>query len=123
MGFLDWIKRRERDRVPSENKPDDVGRKHTISPIWQPAPYKAHSSGYLVQPCVGWSEKGYHPGLVTKAPGAEPKTQWGAATPTYKRALAESHSAFAGWLESHEAEMDNARRSGTARRRGPSMER
>lgn len=111
MGLLDWVKRRgmpdsrEPDKAPDINNVPGLG----ISPIWQPEPYKERSSRYLVQPCVGWSEKGYHAGLAVAAPNGETATHWGAASPNKSRAMCEAYSAFSGWLENHEARLDHAK--------------
>ena len=115
MGLLDWLKRG--DRPEGALKPVmPVVETQNISPIWLPAPYTDRSSGYRVQPCVGWSEKGYHPGLTVAPPGEEGVTSWGEPFGEQRHALAASYSAFSGWIESHEAQRDERDRSDRAGR-------
>jgi hypothetical protein len=122
MAFLDWMKTHRNKGAQSERgeRQNDISQAG-IRPIWQPEPYRVRSSGYLVQPCVGWSEKGYHAGLLVKSPQGEAITQWCPAVASKGRATAEAHSAFSGWLESHEAHLDYAKES--HRRSRPSCER
>lgn len=109
MGLLDWVKRRGKSENAFESPQPERGAQE-ISAFWLPAPYKVPSSGYLVQPCVGWSEKGYHPGLTVAAPGGDAVTSWGEQFKEKGHAKAAAYSAFTGWLGSHEAEMDSRER-------------
>jgi hypothetical protein len=124
MGILDWIKVRQR----ADRKVGDSGALNAeISPLWQPGPYKVESSGFLVQPNVGWSDKGYHPGLTILPPKGKAETHWGSAVPDKRQALVEANSAFSGWIEAHEAETDAKERRKNNnvknRRETPSWER
>jgi len=120
MAFLDWMKR---------GKQPENGRtaERAIAAIWRPAPYLERSSGDMVQPCIGWSEKGYHAGLVVKPKDGESVTQWGAPLADRQQAMAEAHSVFSGWVESREAQMDAKSQPKDdvkkARRPSPSWER
>jgi hypothetical protein len=109
MGFLDWLKqgRQARGAVSDEkHEPDKTPGQPKITAHWLPQAYKDRASGYLAQAQVGHSEKGYHAGLLVVTPNGERTMQWSEALPSNQRAYYEAHSAFGGWVESHEAAVD-----------------
>ena len=118
MAFLDWTKRRREPENARTSEP-------RIAVIWQPAPYLERCSGDLVQPCVGWSEKGYHAGLVVKPRNGEQITQWCAPSADKRQAMAEAYSAFTGWVEARETQIDAKQQPAVrkGRRPAPSWER
>lgn len=117
MAFLDWTKNgRVALRVNRE-----------VRAVWMGGVYTHRASGYSAEPCVGMSDKGYHAGLIVIQPNGDASTQWAGPVVRRDHAMAEAHSAFAGWVESHEAQMDAKRQPGRAadkiRRPAPSWER
>jgi hypothetical protein len=117
MGFLDWMK------SPEHAYQAEPG----IRTIWKGGAYADRGSGYSVQACLGMSDKGYHSGLTFTPPNGEVKTTWGKPVQRRDHAMEESYSAFAGWVESHEAHLDAKQQREIAahkvKRSAPSWER
>lgn len=117
MGFLDWIKGPEHAYQAN----------HGVRTIWKGGAYVDRASGYSVQACLGMSEKGYHAGLSFTPPNGEAKTTWHRPVQRRDRAMSECYSAFSGWVESHEANIDEKDRqqivAGKMKTGSPSRER
>jgi hypothetical protein len=80
---------------------------HGIKTIWQGGAYADKESGYAVRASLGMSEKGYHAGLTFTPPQGEAKTTWHRPVQRRDHAMAESYSAFNGWVKNHEAHLDS----------------
>jgi hypothetical protein len=119
MGFLSWMKGQGNEL----QNPNEYPRPDDIALVWQ-ASFKVQASGYLAAPCVGQSEKGYHPGLVVIAhPTGKTDKLWGSAAPTSRQAMEESADAYSGWVEAHEADAKGREVNKTKSREAPSWER
>jgi hypothetical protein len=125
MGMLDWVKGRGKPGRATESPKNDSANPE-ISAFWLPAPYTDRASGYRARPCVGWSENGYHAGLTVAPPDGEAVTTWGEPFKEKGHALVAANSAFAKWIERHEAQREDVERLGKASnppRKGATWER
>jgi hypothetical protein len=112
MAFLDWIKGPEHAYQANHGK----------KTIWKGTPYSDKASGYLVQPCLGLSEKGYHAGLTFTHKDGEGKTTWHRPLQRRDQAMQECYSSFNEWVQNHQSHL-NEKPRGNVRRMSPSWER
>jgi len=111
MGFLDWVKRRDKTRMPEpEDEPAPARyftQRGSAITIQSSSEWASDGVGvYEMRHHVGKSSEGYHGGLETSRQGGESSWQWTNTRPTAQSAEKAAYRMGVRWMCEMEPEFD-----------------